>query len=67
MQSQSLTSALWEAANTLRNSAVDRTDWKGELVVNQRGESWVGVSSGPKVGSDPSRLSPDRAMLHNAC
>ncbi len=28
----SLKSALWEAANTLRGSAVDRTDWKGYIL-----------------------------------
>lgn len=27
-----LRSALWEAANTLRGSAVDRTDWKGYIL-----------------------------------
>ncbi|QKK08984.1 MAG: SAM-dependent DNA methyltransferase [Planctomycetota bacterium] len=30
--SSSLRSALWEAANTLRGSAVDRTDWKGYIL-----------------------------------
>lgn len=25
-------SALWDAANTLRGSAVDRTDWKGYIL-----------------------------------
>ena len=29
---QQLKSALWEAANTLRGSAVDRTDWKGYIL-----------------------------------
>jgi type I restriction-modification system DNA methylase subunit len=28
----SLQSALWEAANILRGSAVDRTDWKGYIL-----------------------------------
>jgi hypothetical protein len=28
----SLRSALWDAANTLRGSAVDRTDWKGYIL-----------------------------------
>jgi len=28
----SLKSALWEAANTLRGSAVDRTDWEGYIL-----------------------------------
>ena len=28
----SLPSALWEAANILRGSAVDRTDWKGYIL-----------------------------------
>ena len=32
LQSQELKSALWEAANTLRGSAVDRTDWKGYIL-----------------------------------
>jgi len=32
MKSQQLKSALWEAANTLRGSAVDRTDWKGYIL-----------------------------------
>jgi type I restriction enzyme M protein len=32
MKSQQLTSVLWEAANTLRGSAVDRTDWKGYIL-----------------------------------
>jgi type I restriction enzyme M protein len=27
-----LTAALWDAANTLRGSAVDRTDWKGYIL-----------------------------------
>ena len=27
-----LKSTLWEAANTLRGSAVDRTDWKGYIL-----------------------------------
>ncbi|OSQ54465.1 hypothetical protein MCRY_21135 [Marivita cryptomonadis] len=27
-----LKSALWDAANTLRGSAVDRTDWKGYIL-----------------------------------
>lgn len=27
-----LKSSLWEAANTLRGSAVDRTDWKGYIL-----------------------------------
>ena len=30
--SSELKSALWEAANTLRRSAVDRTDWKGYIL-----------------------------------
>ena len=29
---KSLKSALWDAANTLRGSAVDRTDWKGYIL-----------------------------------
>lgn len=29
---QELKSALWDAANTLRGSAVDRTDWKGYIL-----------------------------------
>ena len=29
---QQLESALWDAANTLRGSAVDRTDWKGYIL-----------------------------------
>jgi type I restriction enzyme M protein len=29
---QQLKSAMWEAANTLRGSAVDRTDWKGYIL-----------------------------------
>lgn len=33
LQSQELKSALWEAANTLRGSAVDRTDWKGYILL----------------------------------
>jgi len=32
MQQPSLTSVLWDAANTLRGSAVDRTDWKGYIL-----------------------------------
>lgn len=32
LQSNELKSALWEAANTLRGSAVDRTDWKGYIL-----------------------------------
>lgn len=32
LQSQDLKSSLWEAANTLRGSAVDRTDWKGYIL-----------------------------------
>jgi type I restriction enzyme M protein len=32
LQSAELKSALWEAANTLRGSAVDRTDWKGYIL-----------------------------------
>jgi type I restriction enzyme M protein len=32
MRPHELTSALWEAANTLRGSAVDRTDWKGYIL-----------------------------------
>jgi type I restriction enzyme M protein len=31
-QFQELRSALWDAANTLRGSAVDRTDWKGYIL-----------------------------------
>ncbi|EAQ95658.1 type I restriction-modification system subunit M [Congregibacter litoralis] len=31
-QSSNLKSTLWEAANTLRGSAVDRTDWKGYIL-----------------------------------
>ena len=31
-QNGDLKSALWEAANTLRGSAVDRTDWKGYIL-----------------------------------
>lgn len=31
-QSQKLRSALWDAANTLRGSAVDRTDWKSYIL-----------------------------------
>lgn len=30
--SSELRSALWDAANTLRGSAVDRTDWKGYIL-----------------------------------
>ena len=29
---EELKSALWDAANTLRGSAVDRTDWKGYIL-----------------------------------
>ena len=29
---QELKSHLWDAANTLRGSAVDRTDWKGYIL-----------------------------------
>lgn len=29
---EELRSTLWEAANTLRGSAVDRTDWKGYIL-----------------------------------
>ena len=29
---QDLRPALWDAANTLRGSAVDRTDWKGYIL-----------------------------------
>ncbi len=29
---QNLSSVLWDAANTLRGSAVDRTDWKGYIL-----------------------------------
>ncbi len=29
---QQLRSSLWEAANILRGSAVDRTDWKGYIL-----------------------------------
>ena len=29
---EDLKSALWDAANTLRGSAVDRTDWKGYIL-----------------------------------
>lgn len=32
MSVQELKSALWDAANTLRGSAVDRTDWKGYIL-----------------------------------
>ena len=32
MEFSDLKSALWEAANTLRGSAVDRTDWKGYIL-----------------------------------
>lgn len=32
LESTELKSALWEAANTLRGSAVDRTDWKGYIL-----------------------------------
>jgi type I restriction enzyme M protein len=32
LTSQELQSSLWEAANTLRGSAVDRTDWKGYIL-----------------------------------
>ena len=32
LTSQELKSALWDAANTLRGSAVDRTDWKGYIL-----------------------------------
>jgi type I restriction enzyme M protein len=31
-ESGELKSALWDAANTLRGSAVDRTDWKGYIL-----------------------------------
>lgn len=32
LSQQDLESALWDAANTLRGSAVDRTDWKGYIL-----------------------------------
>ena len=32
MTDNGLKSALWDAANTLRGSAVDRTDWKGYIL-----------------------------------
>ena len=32
MSPSELKSALWDAANTLRGSAVDRTDWKGYIL-----------------------------------
>lgn len=32
LTSQELQSLLWDAANTLRSSAVDRTDWKGYIL-----------------------------------
>lgn len=31
-EAKSLRSSIWEAANTLRGSAVDRTDWKGYIL-----------------------------------
>jgi type I restriction enzyme M protein len=31
-ESPQLRSSLWDAANTLRGSAVDRTDWKGYIL-----------------------------------
>ncbi|TNC61840.1 SAM-dependent DNA methyltransferase, partial [Rubellimicrobium roseum] len=32
MSQAELKSALWEAASTLRGSAIDRTDWKGYIL-----------------------------------
>ena len=32
MTQNDLKSTLWDAANTLRGSAVDRTDWKGYIL-----------------------------------
>ena len=32
LSAQELQSRLWEAANILRGSAVDRTDWKGYIL-----------------------------------
>ena len=32
LKQQDLKSTLWEAANILRGSAVDRTDWKGYIL-----------------------------------
>ncbi|MCG3173223.1 MAG: hypothetical protein GMKNLPBB_01401 [Myxococcota bacterium] len=32
LNAPNLKSALWDAANTLRGSAVDRTDWKGYIL-----------------------------------
>ena len=32
IKEQEIKSALWDAANTLRGSAVDRTDWKGYIL-----------------------------------
>ena len=32
MNDPSIKSALWDAANILRGSAVDRTDWKGYIL-----------------------------------
>src|SRR6266404_3000608 len=32
VQDQDIKSPLWDAANTLRGSAVDRTDWKGYIL-----------------------------------
>jgi hypothetical protein len=41
-----LKSTLWDAANTLRDSAVDRTDWKGYIpTAAGNSEQWV-YSSG---------------------
>ena len=32
LTTEELKSTLWDAANTLRGSAVDRTDWKGYIL-----------------------------------
>jgi type I restriction enzyme M protein len=32
LNNQNLKSTLWQAANILRGSAVDRTDWKGYIL-----------------------------------
>src|SRR5438132_13829173 len=32
LTSEELKSTMWDAANTLRGSAVDRTDWKGYIL-----------------------------------
>ena len=74
MDLQELKSTLWDAANTLRGPAGDRTDWKGYILplpfFKRISDCGAGETPGkvlpaaPEVGPPKARIEAQRPAVH---